>query len=86
MLGLLLPAVALRAQAQAPLFLVNDNTTVSEVSFKFVGDQTFEDAQLQAQIATTAPGFLDGVGRIFPFSLFLTPGVYPFDPIALAKD
>ena len=85
-LGLLLLAVTLPAWAQAPLFLVNDNTTVSEVSFKFVGDQTFEEAQLQTQIATTAPGFLDGVGRIFPFSLFLTPGVYPFDPIALAKD
>lgn len=91
-LVLLLPLTGRPAYAQAqdqartPLFLVNDETTVSEVSFKFVGDRTFEDDVLQEQIVTSAPGFLDRLARVFPFSFFLTPGVYPFDPITLAKD
>ena len=86
LLGLLLPVAALPVQAQAPLFLVNENTTVSEVSFKFVESPTFEEGELQQHIATAAPGFMDAVARIFPASLFLAPGVYLFDPVTLAKD
>ena len=85
-LGLLLPLATPAAWGQTSFFLVDEETTVSEVSFKFVGDHVFEADQLQEQIATSAPGFTDRLARLFPTSLFLTPGLYPFDPFTLQKD
>ncbi len=75
-----------RATAQAPLRYVNSNTTVQEISFRFVDQQTFAPSRLQKQIATTAPGTLTRLRNQFAF----LPGVQPrrnlFDPVTLQKD
>jgi outer membrane protein insertion porin family len=77
------------AAAQAPLVLVNYSTTVRSVRFRYVDTRTLEPAQLQQQIATTAPGFFErgwrrAVFRLLPFAG--EAGVYPFSPIELQKD
>ena len=46
----------LRATAQAPLYLANDQTTVRGIDFSFANTQTFEESTLQAQMATSTPG------------------------------
>lgn len=74
-------------QAQAPLYLVNKETTVDEVSFRFVDRQTFETSRLMNQIATQAPGFLDRLKRTFGWLPFVPAApAYPFDPVVLQRD
>ena len=73
-------ALAVPAEAQAPLTLVNDSTTVRSVSFEFADTQTLLVADLELQIATTAPpGFIAG---------FFTSdeGPHPLLPVEVAKD
>lgn len=65
------------------LFLVNDETTVGGIAFKFSDTQTFGEGQLKEQIATQEPTFWDRVKRWLPL---LKPDTYPFDPITLQKD
>ncbi|HLT46597.1 MAG TPA: BamA/TamA family outer membrane protein [Rubricoccaceae bacterium] len=77
------------AHAQAPLYLVNDSTTVRSLRFRYVDSKTLQPAQLKQQIATKAPGFFESgwrrsLYRLLP--LIGEPGVYPFDPITLQKD
>jgi outer membrane protein insertion porin family len=84
-----LGAAGAPARAQAPLYLVNDSTTVGSVRFRYVDTRTLEPAQLAQQIATTAPGFFERgwrrtLYRLLPF--VGEPGVHPFDPIELQKD
>ena len=83
LLLLLLSAGANRLAAQAPLFLVDENTTVHGLAFRFDSTRTFEESLLKEQIATTAPGFIDRVKRILPF---LQPAPYPFSPLELQRD
>lgn len=80
-----LAAVALAAapaRAQAPLTLVNNETTVESVGFTFVDGQTLFVQDLEEVVATAAPpkpilfGLLGSEPR----------GVYRFDPIETAKD
>ncbi len=80
---LLLLALAPAAAAQAPLFLINEETTVRDVAFKFVESQTFEAEDLADHIATADPGFFDRVKNFLPL---LSGREYPFDPIELQKD
>ncbi len=81
-LAVLLVAVGVRAQA--PLTLVNDETTVSALTFEFEDTQTLLIEDLQLQIATKAPdpGIVAGLIR----RIAGDPNVYPFDPIELARD
>ena len=78
---LALVALAVPARAQAPLTLVNDETTVRSLGFSFTDGQTLFEQDLELQIATKArPGF---------FVRLLAGGgdeVYPFSPIELARD
>ncbi|WP_420456359.1 BamA/OMP85 family outer membrane protein [Rubrivirga sp.] len=74
--------LAAGAQAQAPLTLVNDSTAVSSVAFDVSDGQTLLTANLELQIATTAPppSFLFGlIGGD-------DGGAYPLVPVELAKD
>ncbi len=71
------------AAAQAPLFLVNENTTVDGIRFRFTGSETFETDRLKEQIALQEPSFFDAVKGPLPF---LEPNRYPFDPVVLQKD
>src|SRR5690625_6561258 len=55
------------AYAQQPLHLVNEQTTVRGVSFRFPETRTFEVDRLSDHVATTAPTFMDRVRRVVPF-------------------
>ena len=79
--SLILPAAP--AAAQTPLFLVDDETTVQSISFRFDSTQTFEESNLKAQIATAAPGFVDRLKSVLPF---MEPAPYPFSPLELQRD
>jgi len=79
----LAPAPAI---GQAPLQLVNDETTVSEISFRFVEGQTFEESRLREEIATTAPGFWARFRNTFSFLPGLKQQSPSFDPLTLQKD
>lgn len=86
LLGLLL-AVPLTTHAQAPLYLINEETTVRQISFRFVHSQTFEPSRLQHQIATEAPSFFDRVRNLFDWlPLVAEAPEYPFDPVTLQRD
>ena len=74
------------ASAQAPLSLVNEETTVSEISFRFVEGQSFEAERLQQQMATEAPSFVDQLRSWFAFLPTLRAPAFPFDPVTLQKD
>jgi outer membrane protein insertion porin family len=88
LLGVLLLGLAgsRRTAAQAPLRYANDNTTVREISFRFVDHRTFDPSRLRKQIATTAPGTVTRLRNWFAF----LPGVQArqtlFDPVTLQKD
>ncbi len=73
------------AWAQAPLSLVNEETTVREVSFKFVDGPTFSGDALRAQIATQAPSFWTRVKQAIPL-LFQVRTSFAFDPLTLQRD
>jgi outer membrane protein insertion porin family len=85
-LGVALAAGPSAVRAQAPLYFVNDRTSVSEISFRFVGDQTFAAERLKAQIATTAPGFFARLQNRFAFLPGLQRRPFRFDPVTLQKD
>jgi len=74
------------ARGQAPLRYVDGETTVRNVSFRFVDHQTFEESRLREQIATAAPGTFTRLRNQFAF----LPGVqqqrFFFDPVTLQKD
>jgi len=74
------------ASGQAPLHLVDDETAVGEISFRFVGDQTFETSRLREQIGTQAPGFLTRLRNQLAFLPGLQSSIFQFDPLALQKD
>lgn len=89
-LGIVLLAVLTlpshRASAQAPLRYVNEETTVQDVSFRFVDHKTFETGRLRSQIATSAPGFWDRLGNVFAFLPGIRTRSFLFDPVSLQKD
>ncbi len=86
-LGLLLAVAAGRpAAAQDPLYLVNDSTQVRDLSFQFVGTQTFETSRLRNQIATSAPSFLTRVQNVFAFLPSVSRQTFPFDPLTVQRD
>ena len=80
LLAAALAVLAVAAQAQAPLTLVDRETTVKSVDFDFADGQTLLTATLELQIATTPePGFI--ARRIGG-----DDSVHLFDPITVAKD
>lgn len=78
------------ARAQAPLFLINEQTQVRSIRFKFAGGQTFEPAFLKEQIALTEQArFLGSVAlneRLDFLPFVPGVGVHPFSPIEMQKD
>ncbi|HEX8384870.1 MAG TPA: POTRA domain-containing protein, partial [Rubricoccaceae bacterium] len=67
----------------APLSLVNDETQVGTVGFRFVDTRTLDVAQLRLQIATKQPGLVARIKRRVGFG---DPGVFPFRPVEVQKD
>lgn len=77
---LVIPAFSAHAQNFRE---VNSQTRVSDLSFKFVDQRTFEEDRLKEQIATTAPGFWALVQKILPFT---SPKPRLLNPVELQKD
>ncbi len=71
------------AHAQVPLSAVNRQTTVRDISFKFVDGNPFSEDALENQIWHKEPSFWDKVMRILPF---VSMPDYPFNPVELQKD
>lgn len=86
LLAAFLALIAGPAQAQAPLFLADEDTQVRDVDFKFADSETFDESLLLAQIATQEPTFLTRLRRTPPLSWVFTTPLPPFDPITLQKD
>jgi outer membrane protein insertion porin family len=88
--GLLLLVLAVTlpapAEAQDPLYLVNESTRVRALSFRFVDHQTFATDRLHQQIATKAPGSFHRLRDWFDVLPFISSRTYPFDPVTLQKD
>ncbi len=79
------------AIAQTSLFLINEQTQVRSIRFKFADGQTFEGALLKEQIALTEQPGLWGFGPGFRKRLSWIPtindvGVHPFSPVEMQKD
>jgi outer membrane protein insertion porin family len=74
------------SRAQAPLQLINDRTSVEELSFRFVEGQTFPTDRLKEQMATTAPGFFARLQNRLSFLPGLQRRPFLFDPVTLQKD
>ena len=75
-----------KAQAQDPLYLVNDSTRVRALSFRFVTSQTYEASRLKQQIATGAPTLFTKIRNVFSFLPGIQKRRFPFDPVTLQKD
>lgn len=76
-------APEVRAQ-DAPLSLVDDETQVGTVGFRFVDTQTLDPVQLRLQLATTQPPLLQRFA--LTRTLLGGSGVFPFLPVEVAKD
>ena len=74
------------ADAQAPLRYANVNTSVHDISFRFVDQQTFDPDRLREQIGTTGPGTLTRLRNRFAFLPGLQAKRLSFDPVVLQKD
>ncbi|MEF8816484.1 MAG: BamA/TamA family outer membrane protein [Salinibacter sp.] len=81
-----LVAVARPAGAQAPLRYADVNTSVHDISFRFVDQQTFAPDRLREQIGTTGPGTLTRLRNRFAFLPGLQARRLSFDPVVLQKD
>lgn len=78
-------------RAQQPLFMIDENTTVRGVNFRFEDTQTFSEKELRELLATQGPNGWDrakAVGRRIPLlgSLLWKPTVYPLDPLEVQRD
>ncbi|WP_232798464.1 BamA/OMP85 family outer membrane protein [Salinibacter altiplanensis] len=75
-----------RAPAQAPLRSADANTSVHEISFRFVDQQTFAPSRLREQIGTTGPGTLTRLRNRVSFLPGLQARRLSFNPVVLQKD
>lgn len=72
---------------QAPLSLINRDTEVRAIGYRFVSGRTFSSGQLDQHIALTSPGGLTGVRRVLSFlPIIASVPPYPFDPFELQRD
>ncbi|MBT6597504.1 MAG: hypothetical protein HOB33_00465 [Bacteroidetes Order II. Incertae sedis bacterium] len=77
---------AVPAQAQDPLSLSNDKTTIRGVSFRFTDSRTFTSEQLEARMSSKAPGALFSWRKRLDFLPFIDKKEYPFHPVELQRD
>jgi outer membrane protein assembly factor BamA len=71
----------------ASLLLINEDTRIGGLEFRFSGSQSVPESRLQEQVALTGPGKLAPIRNLFAWLPFIssTP-LAPFDPIDLQKD
>lgn len=80
-------AVPASVPAQVPYRLLNRDTEVRTLSFRFPAGRSFPVARLKQMMATSATGSAAGLRRRFAFLPLVTaPGEHPFSPIELQRD
>jgi outer membrane protein insertion porin family len=73
--------------SQFPSFLLDEETEVRSIRFRFLDSETFSRSRLLSQIGLTEQGTRHGLKKslaVLPF--FSEPGSHPFDPINLQRD
>lgn len=85
LLALLAPPTSTRAQV--PYQLLDGDTEVRSLSFRFPNGRSFPVARLQALMATSGTGPAAGLRRSLAFLPLVTaPGRHPFSPLELQRD
>lgn len=84
----LVQSVPLGVSAQAPLFLVDRETTVRSVAFRFAeGDGSVDRERLESATALDGPGALAGLrSTLAPLPFITAPRRQTFSPLVLQKD
>jgi len=88
--ALLAAALAVRAEgagAQIPYRVVDDDTQVASIDFRFPEGQSFGKGELRGLLGLTERGGLVGLRRVLSF-IPLVPDVgdHPFEPLELQRD
>lgn len=74
-------------RGSAPLTLVDRNTEVRSLRFRYIDTETLSPSELRDAIALTDRGRLYGLRRTLSFlPLIDAPGPHPFTPVELARD
>ncbi len=72
---------------QFPAFLLDEETEVRSIQFRFLESETFSQSNLLKQIGLTEQGKTHGLKKSLAFlPFFPAPGSYPFDPLNLQRD
>lgn len=79
----MLAIVPADVHAQHPLYLVDDETTVRGVSFRFPDSRTLDPSRIREELYTQAPAFLDRVRDAVPL---MSGRDYPFSPLEVQRD
>jgi len=80
----LLPAVGV---AQLPISLLDDQTEVASIDFRFSGTESFSTSRLRREIALTDRGWLHGLQHaLVILPLIDEPAPHPFNPLDLQRD
>lgn len=80
-------AVVPPVQAQDPLTSIRPTTQVRSIAFAFADTRTLDEADLRAQIATTARSKLAWLQRLLSWLPAIPPVTpHPFEPITLQRD
>lgn len=72
-----------QATAQHPLYLINSNTEVRGVSFRFPETRSLSTERMREEIFTQAPTTLDRIQDAIPL---MSGRDYPFSPLELQRD
>jgi len=73
--------------SQFPTYLLDQNTEVQSIRFRFLGSGTFKPSQLLDKITLTQRGKAYGFKSSFSFLPFVPdPTPHPFDPLGLQRD
>jgi len=73
--------------SQFPSFLLDEETEVRSIRFRFLDSETFSRSRLLSQIGLTERGRRHGLKKslaVLPF--FSEPGSHPFNPLSLQRD
>lgn len=85
--GMLLGLLPVPAASQVSAYLLDKDTEVGSLQFRFLDSRSFSPSQLQARIGLTGRGKGYGLGKALSFiPLVPSPATHPFDPLSLQRD
>lgn len=75
------------ATGQLPAHLLNEETEVRSIQFRFLDTETLSPSRLLGQIGLTERGKAHGLSKSLAFLPFFSePDAHPFDPLSLQRD